>query len=228
MCVVNFNDNMVEEADPSLPLSFRFYGTLRKLYLNSNEIGVASAGNLAKGLKCCTSLEKLLIRSNKSDIRLIAETLSQYCTHLKVLDMGDNPIGSSGLYYALCVILEHCPTLQELDVSFCINPFTLEYVNILQGLKYGTNLTKLNISKNCLGSDRTICVFEGLKHCTNLSELHAANNFLHDTKAQSLVDYLKHCPNLSVLDISYNEINDEVTSKLAEDLKDLHTFSYKQ
>ena len=107
-----------------------------------------SASALAEGLKSCTNLLKLNLRSSNitSDgAAALAEGLNCY-TNLQTLNLGSNNIGSDWTA-ALVKGLNSCPNLQT-----------------------------LNLRSNNLGSDEAAALAEGLKSCTNTQTLNLCSN----------------------------------------------------
>lgn len=95
-------------------------------------------------------------------------------------------------------MLQRCPKLKLLDISFCNHLKT----NALDVLPHFPNLRSLNITKCTQLKPDSLDVLE---HCKNLEHLHiAACNQLN----ANALDVLRHCPNLLTLNINWcNQLN---------------------
>ena len=185
----------------------------------SKPITLADMGFISEGLKYCTNLQTIDLRSNSigSDGAVALAEGLKCCTNLQNLDLSSNSIGSGGAV-ALAVRLKCCANLQRLDLS-CNRIYSDGAVALAEGLKCCTNLQTLDLSSNSIGSDGAVALAVELKCCANLQRLDLSYNRIYSDGAVALAKGLKCCINLQELDLSSNSIGSDGAVALAEGLK---------
>ena len=197
--------------------------TIKRLKLNSCVVGPEGAVCLAQCLKHCSNLLELNISRNNIESRgaiAIAECLSQ-CRNLQILNLSDT---EGGHCQTLAEKLTECNNLRVLDIgqtaflvksSFMIffeNCVDLQKLNAgsirsvrppyIDGLKFCTNLEKIDVSSTSLSQEMVAELFLLLRNCRSLKELFVAENGVGLDSAKVLSDSLFYCKNLEVLDVA--------------------------
>ena len=178
---------------------------LRCLNLAFNGIGDSGAVALAEGLKDHTRLVELNLGVNNW---ITSEGIAALATvfrsnHLHHLDLQYCSLGSEGttaLVDSLCG-----GSLQTLHLS-CTELCVEGTVALCGRLKNYTQLVKLNIGDNYIGSVGLASLAMALKHCPNLQELDIRNNHITSDGLSAILDIMKSCQHLQVLDLRYNFI----------------------
>lgn len=202
--------------------SLPYLNTVQSFHIDNNDFEAEIVREVVQKLKYCTNLKELYIGSNGIDCtttRILASTLSQYCTELRVLDVSKNFVCSDGLN-ALAEVITKCLHLQELVV--CNNSINSQIDIFSQSLKDGAQLHRFDISNNNLDGTGTKVLCQGLKHCRSLAYLSLGSNKLGIQGSKSVADTINHFPILYSLDLSRNEIKDTGTAALANALKFNH------
>ena len=234
----NFSTNMEQGVDGNchiLDMDGKMFEEVEDLLLNMkddtrhsnniNEISIhisnkIKIGNLAALVKCCYKLKTLNVGYNviigSDGTKALVEGL-QHCNSLQTLNLECNNIGSDGIK-ALAEGLQHCNGLQTLNVGYnCIGSDGVQA--LAEGLQHCNSLQTLNLEGNCIGSDGAKTLAEGLQYCNSLQTLNLTCNSIGSEGAKALAEGLQHCNSLQTLNLNYNSIGSDGAKALAEGLQ---------
>ena len=119
---------------------------------------------------------------------------------------------------AKALFLKHCTNLQKLILGY--NGIGSGGAKALADcLKHHTNLQTLDLDSNNMGSDSAKALSDCLKHHTNLQTLSLGSNNIGSDGAKALADCLKRHTNLQTLSLGSNNIGSDGAKALADCLK---------
>ena len=193
--------------------SLKHLPTMREFDLSYNQIGDEGAITITRALKDRKDF-KLFLQINKITKECVSTVT---CLKPNFVFQIDN------------VILDNATAVDILtinidDSAFPNNIKSLQISSSVDGtkvlfLKHCTNLQKLNLAFNSIGSDGVKALADCLKHHTNLHTLDLDSNNIGIDGAKALADCLKHHTNLNTLYLSYNKIGSDGAKALADCLK---------
>ncbi|XP_029780103.1 protein NLRC5 [Suricata suricatta] len=147
---------------------------------------------------------------------LLLQSLLPSLSELKTFRLTCSCVSSQGLSH-LTSGLNHCPHLEELDLSN--NQLGEEGTTVLMGVLEGKCwLKRLDLSHLPLGSSTLAMLTQRLSHRTLLQSLRLSHNQIGDTGAQHLAAVLLALPELRKIDLSGNGIGPAGGARLAESL----------
>ena len=198
---------------------------LFKLDISYNYIGSDGINAIAKALKHCPHLEELNASFNHIEDFGACSLASSFCYYaqcLHKLDISNNPIGSEGCK-AIAEALQLCVNLRELCISHSLLRDGTGAIVFADAVKHCTNLVKLDISYNYIGSDGINAIAKALKHCSHLEELNVSYDHIEDFGACSLASsFCYYAMSLHKLDISNNHISSTGCKAIAEALRNVN------
>ena len=193
--------------------SLKHLPTMREFDLSYNQIGDEGAITITRALKDRKDF-KLFLQINK-----ITKECVGTVTCLKpdvVFEIDD-------------IILDNATAIDILTINIDNSAFTNNIKSLRIGcsvdgtkalfLKHCTNLQKLNLDSNNIGSDGAKALADCLKHHTNLQALNLDSNNIGSDGAKALADCLKHHTNLQALNLDSNNIGSDGAKALADCLK---------
>ena len=195
----------------------RNVSTLTKLYINSNDITVDAADDIANALSCnYNCLQELDISNNcfcSIGIIKIAIGLNHIST-LKKLYMSGNYITDKAADEINAIII-HNTGLQEFDISEN-NLQAKGIMKIAKTLQNISTLKKLNISKNNITEEAADDIARVVNHNAQLQQLNMGfNRFASNGIARIAVALCKTI-DLRALQIENNEICDKAVYSIAQ------------
>ena len=191
---------------------------LKKLVLESNDIGDAGAEALAEVLSCNTFLEELDLRGNEigyGGAEALAQAIKSNTT-LKKLFLDFNGIGDAGAV-ALAEVLSCNIFLGELDLRG--NKIGNGGAEALaQAIRSNTALKKLVLNSNGIRGAGAEALAEVLSCNTFLEELDLSWNKIGSICAEALAQAIRSNTALKKLDLSNNDVDDVGAIALAQAL----------
>ena len=155
-------------------------------------------------------------------VMLLVIALNDANVHLRLLDLSGNGIGSEGAR----VVLNDLNSRQDIEMLvLCDNDIEGA---VWGGLKYWTNLKKLDVSGNAIDIPSLLDGIVGTSQncigqpCINLQELDVRQCEMDSPEIKALIDGLKLCTGLHELDLSCNKVDEEGVVELCEGLKCWH------
>ena len=160
------------------------------------------------------SLKHLGLRFNSLGVEgvvVLVSALNEANVHLRLLDLSGNDIGSEGAR----VVLDDLNCRQDIEVLGLGCNFIEGAV--LGGLKYWTNLKKLDVSSNFIDVPSLLenCIRQP---CINLQVLNVRQCEM-DSSETKVLDVLKLCTGLRELNLSWNKVDKEGVVELREGLR---------
>ena len=146
---------------------------------------------------------------------VLVSALNDANVHLHLLDLSDNGIGSEGAR----VVLDDLNCRQDIEV-LSLGGNDIEGA-VLGGLKYWTNLKKLDVSASAIDVPSLLenCIRQ---RCINLRVLNVWQCEMDSSETKALIDVLKLCTGLHELDLSWNKVDKEGVVELCKGLKCWH------
>ena len=153
-------------------------------------------------------------------VKVLVSALNDANVHLRLLDLsGLNGIGSEGAR----VVLDDLNCRQDIEVLV----LNLNYIvgAVWGGLKFWTNLKKLNVSWNAIDVPSLLDGIVGTSQncikqpCINLQVLDVSFCQMDSPETKALIDGLKLCTGLHELNVNGNEVGMEGVVELCEGLK---------
>eukprot|EP00985_Skeletonema_marinoi_P007535 scaffold3316_cov94-Skeletonema_marinoi.AAC.18 len=179
---------------------------LKKIRLDSNNIGDAGVAALAHGLRSIgPSLKALGLGNNSIDNEGLSSLTAALvnCTSLERLDLSKNDFSNEGLS-ALAAALANCTSLKWLDLSD--NDFSNEGLSVLvDALANCTSLKWLDLSDNdfSLAAAGLVSLSDWLQIAAlNLNKLRLRDCDINDEGLQAMAGTVNHCKDL---DLSSNQ-----------------------
>lgn len=191
---------------------------LRKLDLSINNIGNDGAAHIAKMLKTCTSLQKLILCQNKINFlgaKKIFISLN-YNRSLHYLNLDSNFIGDKGNILNSGIIMTNS-SLKKLYLRYNkINYFTSTATQIYNFYIYSLN--QLDLSYNSFNDDGVTDIVNILSANYPLSRLFLSNSDITDIGCIKIANALITNSNLQCLDLSKNNITERGAIEIAKSL----------
>ena len=146
---------------------------------------------------------------------VLVSALNDANVHLHSLSLSSNGIGSEGAR----VVLDDLNCRQDIEV---LNLGSNDIKGaVFGGLKYWTNLKKLDVSSNTIDVPSLLenCIRQ---RCINLQVLNVESCKMDSLETKALIDCLKLCTGLHELNLGWNEVDKEGVVELCEGLKCWH------
>ena len=221
--------------------SLKHLPTMREFDLSYNQIGDEGAITITRALKDRKDF-KLFLQINKITKECVSTVtclkpdvvfeidniILDNATAIDILTINidnsafTNNIKSLQISFSVdgtkALFLKHCTNLQKLNLDY--NNIGSDGAKALADcLKRHTNLQTLYLTSNNIGSDGAKALADCLKHHTNLQTLYLYNNNIGSDGAKALADCLKHHTNLQALNLRSNHIGSDGVKALADCLK---------
>ena len=194
-------------------------GSLQKLDLSENYVGVAGIMALADGLTHCSNLHDLNLSNNDigpNGTRTLVNAIKT-CINMQKLDISNNDIGPDGAK-VLAGLLKKFTCLQELNLS--VNDIGDDGVRDLSAaLVHSRTLVTLQLSYNDISADGIVALAGGLNFCHSLQHLDLSNNDIGADGMKTLANVIKNFEHLRCLDLSDNDIGVDGIKALTDVLK---------
>ena len=193
--------------------SHKYLPTMRELDLSYNQIGDEGAITITRALKDRKDF-KLFLQINK-----ITKECVSTVTCLKpdfVFEIDNIKLDNATAIDILTINIDNSAftnNIKSLRISCSVDGTKALF------LKHYTNLQKLNLDSNNIGSDGAKALADCLKHHTNLQALNLHSNNIGSDGVKALADCLKHHTNLQTLDLRSNNIGSGGAKALADCLK---------
>ena len=206
------------KSDVGKPLAklLKTSSVIKKMYLEFNELMVAGAKWIAKGMQQNTSLEVLNIKGNiigDDGLILIAQAIRD-APHLKELDVSLNEIGPTG-FQALCDQLPN----SQIQILCCNKNFLGDevlayFANIISDQTSQTKLKKFDFSSCRLNDTGLIYLINALQHNKNISSVKLADNFFSENVEAILLETLNKNTTLTDIALSGNRFSHSCLTKI--------------
>ena len=177
--------------------------SLEELYLNCVGLHSVSAIRIMEGLKGISTLRKLYINDNNitdEAANSIAVVLS-YNFSLQEFDISCNKILTAGITAILKGM--KTTTMKRLNIRHC-NVTDKATSDLAAVLSHNTKLEILDVSQNALQTKGAITIFQAMKKFSDLIEINISHNNISHCATDDIVAILCHNTKLQVLDLSYN------------------------
>lgn len=191
--------------------------TLKKLYLDFNELMVQGAKWIAKGLKVNSTLEYLNIKGNiigDDGCILIAQALKENKT-LKEIDISLNEIGPTG-FQALCDVLPYSNLSALVSNKNFLGDEVLAYFsNIIADVTNSPcKLKKFDLSSCRLNDTALIYLINALQSNKNISHVKLTDNFFSENIEALLLETLNKNTSLIDIGLSGNRLSHSCLNKV--------------
>ena len=186
-----------------------------QMYITNNDVGSASANDIAPILFYNTKLENLYLDGNNlqsAGAIKIARAL-QNTLNLKSLNLDRNDIGEEAAD-DIAVVLSHNIKLQAIELGQN-NLQSAGAIKIARALQNIVNLILLNLSSNGISEEAADDIAAVLSHNTKLQELYLGENNLQSAGAIKIAMALQNTVNLTLLNLYSNDIGEEAADDIA-------------
>ena len=209
------NSNISAEVANDIPATLSFSTQLQKIDISNNCFeSIMGIIKIAKSLEHISTLKKLYINSNNiTDEAADDIATALFCNRqLQELDVSDNSFQTVGII-KIAKALQHTSTLKKLNISN--NNITYKAAdNIAAALSINVQLQELDIGKTALQAKGLIVIAKALQSTVTLSRLCISDNDVTDEAAKDIAAVLYHNTRLQELNLGFNKLGSSGTIEI--------------
>ena len=215
LSTLSLQNNPLGHGISELAKHLHFVPQLTGLYLDDTQMGEEEVTALAHGLKNVTQLSALSLRNNPLGHGMSALAKHlHFVPQLRWLHLKDTQMGEEEVT-ALAHSLKYVTQLSDLDLSK--NPLGHGISVLAEQLHSVSYLTRLKLNDTKMGQEGVIALAHSLKYVTRVSELHLSDNPLGHGISE-LATHLHSVPYLEQLYLDDTQMGEDEVTALAHEL----------
>ena len=217
------NDNITEEAADDIATVISCNLDLQELNLGSNNLQASGIIKIARSLQKISSLIKLYINHNNITEEAADDiaTAISYNIHLQEVNLGNNNLQASGII-KIANGLQMISSLTKLYINHN-NIMDEATDDIAAAISCNSKLQEFDIGGNNLLTMSAIKIMKALKGISTLRKLYLSDNNITDEVADDIAAAVSCNTQMDVLDVSGNNLRAIGAIKIGKNLQHVYT-----